>query len=662
MVTQNTFGTNSGPNVSISQQTTANVSLVPTTPVPTFAQLPGPTTVPPGTIEYTSDQGPVYSNGSSWQYITAGTTIPVAPSGDTTGVLDIKNLQAATNTLSINGGGRIYLAQGQFYWNAAYLPKNGVQVIGVEPVLSYPGLSDDNSVTPVAGTIINAVGSIAAMQWNKTNPGVPASSRVFLSGALTNAGLQSVGFKGFTRAVDGGFTNSMAAAYCTFRNIYAFQCSDWGFYLINYQHCDISRIFSFGATNGQIYFGNDVPVTIDAPGNVVMTDIMAVIPSNTSRGLVFECVNGIMDEILVNRAQAWGNPTVNPVTQAATMSAGAGVNITVTDGTKFAVKMPVTFSSSVNGFTASKIYFVTSVASNVIQVANTIGGSAVAANSNSAVNVITYGMAPLEIVAYAGQNINGVHINNLDAESSGTTGVIFQNVANSELHISALPQAAGGSPQQCVQHVTQRGTSNVLIVSPQPCTMDIDVASVNPQLVGVYGYGSVGSLPTGMFEVVTAQNGSTTDFTVSFNAGLQLRYFTQIGNGGCLLPVTTGIGDVANTFNSTFTLSANQCGTVVYLITGAQSVTLPAVNSPQLGIRFNIVNDSRSTGNLTVNTNTVNSAQQKYNGVSGRTSIILAPGAGFSITASPSYGNENIWAVTGMAGVYNAGTQTIATI
>src|SRR5262249_4558244 len=304
--------------------------------------------------------------------------------------------------------------------------------VGIAPQLNYTTNSatipDSNSVIANGGgTVLNAAGSTACFQWNKTALGVGAPNGVVLTG-LNKIALRNMCFTGITRAGDGGNTNNAAAWYSEFENLYISNCTDYGFWITNFQHCKFRRIFTFSNINGQFY-GNDVPSSTLQPGNSVWEDLYNTTPStntNLSRAINFRVTQGQQNEGLILRLQSNRlNATV--VTQAATM-VNTSANITITDGTKFAVDMPVTFSASVNGFFQNEIYFVTSVAANVITVALTVGGTNIAATGNTAVNCTTQGFPALEICALSGAAISSHDYNNIDVEAGGTGAILFPNV------------------------------------------------------------------------------------------------------------------------------------------------------------------------------------------------------------------------------------------
>ena len=72
---------NSGPAIIQSPILTAQQSAQEITGTTTYANLPAASSVTPGTTAYTSDQGPVYSNGSVWQLVGALSAMSLTTAG-----------------------------------------------------------------------------------------------------------------------------------------------------------------------------------------------------------------------------------------------------------------------------------------------------------------------------------------------------------------------------------------------------------------------------------------------------------------------------------------------------------------------------------------------------------------------------------------------------
>jgi hypothetical protein len=134
----------SGGGVTNPNTQTAGVQGSPTgtSSLPTFASLPSAASAAAGTIQYTSDQGPVYSNGSAWIPLGGGFVVPVF-AGDAT--------KASTNTAAIqaalNVGGEVYITTpGVVYVNSNLVYQSNTHVVLGEntTIATAPGTYNGN--------------------------------------------------------------------------------------------------------------------------------------------------------------------------------------------------------------------------------------------------------------------------------------------------------------------------------------------------------------------------------------------------------------------------------------------------------------------------------------------------------------------------------------
>lgn len=569
------------------------------------------------------------------------------------GATDVQ-IQAAITSLSAHGG-TLRLGPGTYLISSAIALASGVWIVGTAPQLNFSTNSatipDSNAVIANGGgTVLQAAPgySGACFQWNKSALGNWGQPNGFVMTGLSNIALKNLCFNGFTRAVDGGNTNNAAAWYSEFENLYITGCTDYGFWITNFQHCKFRRIFTFSNINGQFY-GNDVPSATLQPGNSVWEDIYNTTPStntNLSRAIVYRVTQGQQNEALILRLQS-NRLNASVVTQAATM-ANASANITITDGTKFAVDMPVSFSASVNGFIQNEIYFVTSVAANVITVALTVGGTNISATGNTAVNCITQGFPALEIVALSGAAISSHDFHNVDVEAGGTCAILAQNVQVSKFEISQVPLTAQSTQSFCARNLT---FSHVF-----------SRASINTSWDGSSGsshlYGSRAAGSTGGGAVAHNPPG------IYFDAGLGYTVMNLTASvygwsnqtpdtTNMLIPLTGMVPQLKNKAAASVTLVGADSGTVVNaLTTGTSTWTLASVTSTVKGLSYRLVNPVGTGQNLVVT-----SASAFFGPSTGRTSITMTPGSSMDVTAEND-ALGSYWAVQSMVGSYSAGTLT----
>lgn len=582
-------------------------------------------------------------------------TVVVTASGDSTGVTDSASIIATANALIAAGGGILQLRAAKYFISSPLPMGNGLQYVGVAPQLNYTTntapIPDSNLVIANGGgTILQAVGSTACFQWNKTALGVPGSANAFVLTGLSSMALRNLCMNGFTRAVDGGNTNNAAAWYSHFDNLYISGCSDWGFWITNFQHCFFNRIYTFSCTTGGQFYGNDVPSSTLQPGNSVWMDLYNTTPStnaNLSRGIVYWIQQGQQNEGLILRLQS-NRLNSSTVTQAATM-ANASANITVTDGTKFAVGMPVTFSATANGFFQNEIYFVTSVATNVITVSLTVGGSNVTATGSTAVNCITQGFAALECVALSGSAISSHKFNNVDVEAGGTCAIVAQNFQTGKFEISQVPLNNQSTQSFCARALQ---TSIVYAFTQINTSWDGNSGSSHlygSRMAGSVGGGAVAHNPPGLY-FDAGLNYTVMNLTASvFGWSNQTPDTTNM-----LIPLTGMVQQSKTKSASAVTIVGADSGWIVNLLTtGASTFTLPVVSSTIKGMQYRFINPIGTGQNLVVSAG----AQNFFGASATRTSITMTPGSAMDVMAEND-ALGSYYAVGSLVGSYSAGTLT----
>lgn len=322
----------------------------------------------------------------------------------------------------------------------------------------------------------------------------------------------------------------------------------------------------------------------------------------------------------------------------------------VTDGTKFAVGMPVQFSATVDGFTQWRTYFVLSVSTNVLTVSLTYGGNAVTATAATAVNVVTQGFPGIEVIALPGAQINAHIFNNLDAESAGTTAIAIQNAAGSIFSINQLPGTA-----QSTMGVTGRGLVDCQIFSPNGTNTDFDnnANSAALQYSGARQGTSVGYMGAGIWYDAVSGN---TVLSNGSNFDTQSVGLLALVGGSKLVPGSLGISQknvVSGSANPTLG-DANM--SVVYQdgVSGT-TITLPTISATNVGDWITIFNQTAAA--QTINTN----GTQLINQITGRTSITLNPNASVRLAGAAFSGGLYGYIIEGassamVSGVISTGT------
>lgn len=581
--------------------------------------------------------------------------------------LDAPGIQAAINMANIWGGGIVPLPGVAINLAAELNLLSGVKLKGMPPQLVYNTIPDSGLTTlagSAGGTVLTPSGAFRAVTWNTAVLGVPASQTAFSQAALTNIGIEDVGFSGAnggTWAIQAGNTNNPSCWYSQFKNIYATgftAAAGGGFSFTNYQHCEFNRNYTFGCAWGQLH-QIDVASASLAPGNSTYYDLYNCITASTAgqlqRGISFittATTGGAADnnQFKFDRVQSnrFGGTTI---TQAATM-VNTQANITITDGTKFAVGIPVTVDATQNGFTLKKIYFVVSLAGNVIQLSNTYGGAAIAATGAVAVNIVQTGFPCFEMIALAGSANTNVVMDNVDVEGFSTAAMFFQNCTGLNIQMSQAPGVG-----QATQTICFRGCVNKLVIAPQSVSTDDDQNAVGAasMFLGAKFGTSIGYPGMGLwYDSVSGKS----VFSMGYQNDTQsagLLTFDPATSGGLVTPKNAGIGHFIKNVNSA-SFAVNSLNCTISNGTAAAANTLPTVGASNAGSWVIFIN--HTAGTQTVATD----GTQLFNGIAGRTVITLNAGATVCLEAVQSTtGPAYTWDVTGgssamVAGVISAPT------
>jgi len=365
------------------------------------------------------------------------------------------------------------------------LPANGTTLIGdgTFDAFDYFGFAGG-----IATNTLDPVTNLPVLGDQSTPPN---NNAAFNNGFVNGFGVCNMSLKGFATGLKLGALYSPGVINGTFINLCGWECSQWGIWLENCMHCYARNIYGSGNSLGQIWVCCS-GASADQTGNSVFINTYSISYGNISqRGLVVSTrgnsqINDV-DFYSINGG-AGGRTTV---TQAATMSAGAGINIGVVNSAQFVSGQPVVFSASVNGFTQHVTYFVVTSAANVITVSNYIGGTPIAANNNALVNVISYGFSPLEVFGDRNYNYGGVgagtvfpcQFENLDLETQGSVAnsmLTIQNVRDCRFSFDYIN---AGNTATVVQRQCN-GVSWTSSVEISNQVYDIDNTFANPNISG----------------------------------------------------------------------------------------------------------------------------------------------------------------------------------
>lgn len=369
--------------------------------------------------------------------------------------------------------------------------KTNFQYVGVIPSISQTtlgaGYLPDGPMKFVGGTVFHCTGARA---FGANTTGVPTPNpTTFGATQISGVVLYGLGFDGCATGIEVGSENTMGLVWSSVDQIYSIE-GGGGVKFINYQHVDFGYITTNRTSEiGQLYAAW-MPVAQLAPGNSTYRYLFHNGKSgvNTSRGIVFEGKTpsvpgglaslsvGVVDHIQVN------DFTRTLVSQTATFTSGSA-NVTVTDGTKFRVGMPVIFTTTAAGAKKNVRYYIKTIAANVLTLRRSKFDTAadLVWNANTTATIQTYGFDAIEVASSG--NING-EFTAVDCEGSLTVGLYFENAEKSR---------AWGYFENAVL----RGTCGVALTSSNAAVIDQDSTSFRSSANGL-SHTFVNSVPDGL--------------------------------------------------------------------------------------------------------------------------------------------------------------------
>lgn len=530
------------------------------------------------------------------------------------------------------GGGTVQLPPASITLASPLVPVSGVEVRGTPPKLTFSTDLPDAEWTYAAGTRLLGDGTFAAFQVNE-GTGVPASP--YPSNAPINCGISDMVLDTFTYGLRMGGSDNAGPQHSRFHNLWIRNCGTWGVDLQNYMHCEISQIQTHLCQNGQRYACNNTTATL-ATGNSWHKQLFNLTPrdgrdSRLCRNIVFEALGTRpFNEIHASRIQCNAfNKTLLSVTAGFT---NGSADITVPDGTKFAVGMPIVFATTANGVTANICYVVRSVVSNVIQVATKrdTTQAVVTASGTGNVTLNTYGFPNLELVGKTAGLLPAARFYGVDVEGNATAAVYMENVTSAIVDIQELP---GTKHWDVVCR-----SAGALVWTPNAILRDFDSASGG----GIFG--TIASSTAGQRTGYGIWRNTTLNTGVmSLNSGGtdELGNFHQAG--GFTRPGIP-LGEKIQTRDSTITLSGVNVGSLCFNGASGQTFTLPIIvdadsnpTTATLGSWFEIHNVSANS--LSIATQ----SSQLINLIAARTTATIAAAACKRFTACKTAGGTLYW-------------------
>ena len=581
-------------------------------------------------------------------------SILVSPSGAS----DTVNLQAAMDSISADGGGNLLLSQNGIYSVPTPVSlKAGVKVKG-------GGYSTSNATFLTGGTRMQGDGTGSCFVYNQADTIAPLTSNEMYAESLYGSGLLDMAFTNFVTPVKIGALEASGAFYSEFRNLFATNCTGWGFY---FENCSLSnftnltvRNMAAGATGGMMFRSSH---TVYNHGNSSYRYLFAEPDKDLTRGIVVQARNGstFNDNNFFHVQCNTGGTFQSSV--SSTVNASANITLGVGDGALFPLDMPVSVVASVAGFITLQTYFVVSQVGDVIQLAHLQGdaANAITATATGAITIITHGFPGVEVCGYGPTNTGGVIqptvMTGIDIESSATCGMLWQN-ARIIADFSLVPSDQGvTSGDVCCSSVVFRGDA----VGTYRSLSTFFAVDIQQHYKALYNLGTKVNLNTYPNSIVQAA-----PLGMYYDGGNSQSYLTLAGNlmGGnySLKTITAQSGSFIypnQTLGQRCTDRSNgatpynltwfSAGAIVYTGTTAVTWTLPALTdgdggtgTSSAGIPYEICNGSANPVAITLDANT----GDNFNNQAAKTSVTLDQGDSISVRANYN-GVNSFWQIIG---------------
>lgn len=515
-------------------------------------------------------------------------------------------------------GGKIMLPAGTITLTSSLPVDSNIWYVGSQPNGAPQSVDPGDNWTAGSGqpgTLLQGDGTFAAFAGKTTALGTPDDGTT----AVYNWGLENLTLSNFTYGVNVGATNSFGLFHSHIYNVWVTGATQWAMNIENMGFLDIQNIYARQSANC-FRFAASLGTTYN-PGNSHLKRSFCYARDNFMRGVVFEAYNNtIMGSWDTLQVQV-NNFANSLVTQAATMSNGS-TSILVTDGTQFRVGMPLSVASTANGFVQNQIYFVLSVSGNTLTVGDSRNSTARSATGSAAVNIVTYGFSSLELVALqtgGSSSLNGMNFLGLDLEGKSSCTIYIDNVNGVSLQGTAMNPTA-------FSHICARATNNGR-ADLAPGVMVMDFGGSSGTSFASYGTRGTPVQADGFgiwrdnTRVVNCLHLSARD-----SGGVCDIESHPLAGASFLATPNAALGQrVHQTTATSATVSAFDAGIEVYSGSVDGTLTLPvltdaSVSTSNMGLPFWFMN--QTTHLLTVAT----SSSQTFNGVAGKTSVLVGPG------------------------------------
>lgn len=529
------------------------------------------------------------------------------------------------------GGGEVVVPPGRIQLAAPLPILAGVTYRGTAPRLLPTYVADgawmpDGPASLSGGTVLVGDGTFAAFEANAGPLGAPGSNPGLAQ--IEAAGIRDLGIDNVTYGIRVGATNLAGVMWGAFENIAITRATQWGVEFVNSMHNRIRDIRTVDCAGGQRY-ANDFPQLTLMTGNNQFGELFNVIPRGVAgflaRGIVFEAVQGALNECAVERLQVNAMARTQLV-DTLTLTSGTTA-ISVPDATKYAPRLWVLAGATTGGFTSGVAYCVQSVntANNTIVLGTALGSGTVTPNASGTLAVTSWGMPCAEIIGLGTGAVVGSGFRHLDLEGAATVALHLENVDRCEFGIFEKPSSGNFV-------VVGRKARWSSFRSMGDANRDFDANSVSSNWSGSGGTILGRKLPgvhSGGVSLSGGQNGDAIPDLVQ-------------GSGGFIYP-QAGMGQKVFPRDANWSANAATSGEIVYTSAVARTITLHTIadstvpQSSHVGLTYEIVN--AGTAILTVNTD----GTQLFNKTAGLTSLPVAAGTTLRLTAIKDWQNALWW-------------------
>lgn len=339
------------------------------------------------------------------------------------------------------GGGTVLLPNAEVTLTAPLPVRSGLGYKGFPIVTVFPSGIATSDMYPVGGpgngTLLRGDGTFNIFEGNAADrtTGWPSSTSEYAEG-IKGFSLKDVAVIDGLNGMKVGGRNNPGLYYSDIDGFYAFDCVKWGVWMENYILSTFSRIYPVACLEGGVMKRMSSRFQ---GGNSQWTDVYVVTPGfestsaaeHKARGIVYSAVDTSIFGSDSSRFEQCNRQNITPfgggsfpfgTGYAGTTTNGSAV-IAVSDGTAFAVDMPVSFAATAAGFTASKIYFVRSISGNNITLSNYMRGPAVLATASTTITIGGSGFPPIEFIGYTASDTAA-------AQTPSSNQIVFSGVGD----------------------------------------------------------------------------------------------------------------------------------------------------------------------------------------------------------------------------------------